>query len=558
MTRGPGGRSTRARDRLRDGVPTERGGGACFGGIAAFAVEVSLAEMAGTLLTRRKFLGTAVAGAGLALTGPAGRLVERAVASGTSCATLADIEHVVILIQENRSFDHYFGTYRGVRGFDDHAMGHPGVFAQRWPGAPRGSAGVLLPFRLDTVRGNGACVNDIDHTWTMQHRYWHGGAMDAFVSTHVDPAVDGPTYGTATMGYYARHDLPYYHALADAFTICDNYHCSLMGPTIPNRLYSMTATIDPAGKAGGPVVSNPGASLGDLTGIYSWTTMPERLQAHGVSWKVYNQVGTNNNALAFFHKFTDPTSPLVRQALLPTWPGEFEADVATGTLPQVSWVLAPMNVDEHPPAPSRLGEWMTSRVVSALLANPSVWAKTVLFVTFDENGGFFDHVVPPTPTPSTPDEYLTTRRLPADAGGIRGPIGLGFRVPALVVSPFSRGGLVCSDTFDHTSLLRFLETRFGVEVPNLSAWRRSVTGDLTTALSLAGFANASAPALPPTSPVDRAVLVECGPTFAQGQLGQTVGGGFNIAPYPPPLHQSMPGQEPGRASRPSGCRGLKR
>src|SRR5215472_17796977 len=106
-----------------------------------------------------------------------------------------------------------------------------------------------------------------------------------------------------------------------------------------------------------------------------------------------------------------------------------------------------MNFDEHPPAPSRMGEWVTSRVVASLMSNAAVWAKTLLFVTFDENGGFFDHVPPPTAPRGTPGEYLTVRNLPPEAEGIRGPIGLGFRVPAFVVSPFSRGGLVCSDTF---------------------------------------------------------------------------------------------------------------
>src|SRR5205085_4115610 len=124
-------------------------------------------------------------------------------------------------------------------------------------------------------------------------------------------------------------------------------------------------------------------------------------------------------------------------------------------------------------------------VLNTLVSNPSLWAKTALFITYDENGGFFDHVPPPTPATGTAGEYLTVSPLPPPAGGVDGPIGLGFRVPTLVVSPFSRGGFVCTDTFDHTSTLRFLETRFGAEVPNLSAWRRQATGDLTSAFSFA-------------------------------------------------------------------------
>ena len=111
-------------------------------------------------------------------------------------------------------------------------------------------------------------------------------------------------------------------------------------------------------------------------------------------------------------------------------------------------------------------------MIGTLVSNPEVWAKTVLFIMYDENDGFFDHVPPPTPPPGTPGEFLTVDPLPASAYGVAGPIGLGFRVPMLVVSPFSRGGYVCSDIFDHTSQLRFLETRFGVQAPNISAWRR--------------------------------------------------------------------------------------
>src|SRR5262249_36199922 len=149
----------------------------------------------------------------------------------------------------------------------------------------------------------------------------------------------------------------------------------------------------------------------------------------------------------------------------------FEADCAAGTLPQVSWVLAPLVQSEHPPAPVTYGEVAAARVLNALTLNPSVWSRTALFITYDENGGFFDHLPPPVAPKGTPGEWLKVNPLPGDAAGVAGPIGLGFRVPLLLVSPYSRGGFVCSDTFDHTSLLRFLETRFGVEVPNLSVWR---------------------------------------------------------------------------------------
>ncbi|HEV2369407.1 MAG TPA: alkaline phosphatase family protein [Acidimicrobiales bacterium] len=494
------------------------------------------------VLSRRSLLGAGLGGAAWALAGGLEHLVDAAAASCPAGSSLGDIEHVVILIQENRSFDTYFGTYRGVRGFDERPGGGLGPFSQRWPGHPPGH---LLPFRFNTAdtSSDAECTNDITHEWGPQHQSWNKGRMDSFVAVH--EAQDGAPYGTATMGYWTRQDLPFHHALADAFTICDRYHCSVFGPTYPNRLYSMTGTIDPEGRAGGPVITNPSAQIG----IYSWETYPERLQAAGVSWKVYSQLSTNNNVLPYFKAYSDPASPLVQNGMVPVWPTEFEADVATGRLPQVSWVLAPMDFDEHPPAPPTFGAWVISRTLSALVGNPDVWARTALFVTYDENGGYFDHVPPPTAPAGTAGEYVTVRPLPDVADGVAGPIGLGFRVPFLVVSPFSRGGLVCSDTFDHTSLLRYLETRFRVPVPNLSTWRRRTTGDLTTAFNLAARPDTSVPALPAAPPGDMRTIQECGPSSGQATVSETVGGA-NVPAYAPPGAQRMPTQEPGRARRP--------
>jgi phospholipase C len=172
------------------------------------------------------------------------------------------------------------------------------------------------------------------------------------------------------------------------------------------------------------------------------------------------------------------------------------------------------------------------------VASPDVWAQTVLFVVFDENGGFFDHVPPVTAPEGTPGEWLTATPLPQAAGGIAGPVGLGFRVPCLVVSPFSRGGYLCSDVFDHTSLLRFVETRFGVAVPNLSAWRRGVTGDMTSSLALAWPPVRAVPPLPATSLGEQSVAEQAVLDALAGTLDVGI-------PYPPPAANSMPSQEPG-------------
>jgi phospholipase C len=515
-------------------------------------------------LTRRDVIrAAAAAGAlvGLEAIAPA-EVLARALAAPAAVGKLTDIEHVVIFVNENRSFDHYFGTYRGVRGFADPRVlrqsdGTP-VFAQRFAGNPFGAAsaaygGHLLPFQFDTTK-NGECVNDISHEWIQQHQAWNRGKMDRFLRVDIDPAVNGPRDGINTMGYYTRSDLPFYHALADGFTICDQYFASVIGPTDPNRLYAMSATLDPHGKHGGPVLKTQSlANKAKKAGIYGWPTYPEQLQAKGISWKVYAGPGANlsDNVLSSFRAYqTHPK--LAARAFTATFPGSFQADCAAGRLPQVSWVLASLLDTEHPPAPVTYGEVAAAQILQALTANPSLWSKTAVFMTQDEGGGFFDHVPPPVAPPGTRGEYLTVKRLPAEAGGIRGPIGLGFRVPMLVVSPFSRGGFVSSDRFDHTSVLRFLERRFGAEVPNLSAWRRRVTGDMTSAFNFAA-PDRSLPQLPSPSLADPRVLNSDCKTQAPGFGSATFP---TVAGYPlPPAPQTMPGQEPGSPRRPSGLRG---
>jgi phospholipase C len=477
------------------------------------------------------------------------RLIDQATAASGASASLNDIQHVVILMQENRAFDHYFGTLSGVRGFSDHDVGSQSVGGHSYPvfdqfgyqpGAGVDASGYLQPFRLssDPPLRDGQTINDISHTWPTQHQSWNGGAMDTFVTAHL--AADGTENGPVTMGYYTRADLPFYYALADAFTVCDGYFSSVIGPTDPNRLMSMSASIDPDGTAGGPVVETFGDRIAEY-GKLSWETMPERLQAAGVSWKVYNDRLSELalSPLPYFKAFTDPFSitgvELVGRGLTPHYPDDFAEDVHWGKLPSVSWIMPPLAQCEHPAAPPGYGEYLVHSVLSTLVSNPAVWAQTVLFVVHDENGGFFDHVRPVTAPHGTPGEWLTGK-LPAAADGITGPVGLGFRTVGLVVSPFSRGGYVCSEVFDHTSLLRFIEKRFGVEVPNLSAWRRSVTGDLTAALALANPPQTVVPPLPATS---------LGQTnVAEQAVLDALAGTLDVGiPYPLPASNSMPSQE---------------
>ena len=537
------------------------------------------------MLTRRGFLKAGLATAAAAAVpfdGGVPTALLDALAAGPRCGRLQDIEHVVIVIQENRSFDHYLGRLRGVRGFDDRSVRQPdgtSVFAQRFDGA---GTRRVLPFHIDTAiqpGRPGMCTNDIDHQWLTQHASWNGGAMDRWVVAHV--ASNGPADGPLTMGFYDRPDIQLYYALADLFTVCDGYHCSVIGGTDINRLYSIAGTMDPDGFDGGAQFIDTRGSdrqqwFGRLGAAGRWVTYPEQLQAHGVSWKVYaaSDAQQENNVLQYFKAYQDPASPLFLRGVAGSQsegpvPADFVADCAAGTLPQVSWLLASLTDSEHPPAPIEWGEDFTYRVLRAVTSNPSLWARTAIFLTYDENGGFFDHVPPAVPAAGTAGEFLTGLHAGTPAwtetggGSVRGPIGLGFRVPMLVVSPFSRGGLVSSARFDHTSLLRFLETRFGAEIPaydaarrrpGLTPWRRQAVSDLTAAFNLAARPDTSIPVIPALdvpNRIDPRVLAECTTT---GSPGNFIDSSFGT-PYPVPATQSMPSQEPGRARRPSGLKG---
>ena len=333
-------------------------------------------------------------------------------------------------------------------------------------------------------------------------------------------------------------------ALADAFTVCDHYFCSVLGPTDPNRLYWISGTIDPEGRAGGPLLYTPSQIP---TNKYSWKTYPEALQDAGVSWKVYadKTFGTISEAvlsgmLPAFKNFQDTSTELYQRGVAPSFPNDLQTDVRNNTLPSVSWIVPNLLTCEHPALPPAFGAQGILQVLDVLTSNPAVWEKTALIVSYDENGGFFDHVPPPVAPAGTTGEYVS---VPldgvTDAAGISGPIGLGFRVPALIVSPYSRGGLVASDVFDHTSQLRLVERRFGVPVPNLSAWRRESVGDLTSAFN---FAAKPDPAftLSTRDPGTLQALLECRAgldTISGTFLNGTLGGN-----YPAPATATMPAQ----------------
>ncbi|GAA0323202.1 phospholipase [Actinoallomurus spadix] len=409
--------------------------------------------------------------------------LRRAMAAASPAGgRLGDIKHVVILMQENRSFDHYFGTLPGVRGFSDPAAitlsTGRSVFHQPDPENP---AGHLLPFHLDTQRTNAQSIPSTDHAWKVQHEAWNNGRMDNWVPAHRAADGDDAPY---IMGHYTRADIPFHFALAESFTICDAYFCSVLGPTWPNRLYLMSGTIDPGGERGGPVIGNRDPVP------YRWKTYPEALTDAGVDWRVYQEVDNYGcNVLERFDAFQSAPadSPLYRNGLRTYTAGQFEFDAAHDRLPTVSWIIPTSYQSEHPDYTPAAGADYVASKIDAIASNPAVWAKTLFILTYDENDGLFDHVPPPVPPAGTPDEFVA---------GL--PIGGGFRVPCVLVSPWTQGGWVAREAFDHTSTLRLLERLTGVRVPNLSAWRRRAFGDLTSALGMA--VRGRPPRLPRTKP----------------------------------------------------------
>jgi phospholipase C len=488
-------------------------------------------ESADTGLTRRRLLqsGAAVTGMAAASVALPTNVRKALAATPERRGRIQDIEHVVLLMQENRSFDHYFGTLSGVRGFGDpHAkkLKHGrSVFYQPDTANPDG---YLLPYHLDSHVSAAQTIPSLSHAWQVQHQAWNNGAMDNWIPAHI--GADGATDGPYTMGYFTRDDIPFHYALADAFTICDNYHCSVMGPTHPNRYMWMTGTIDTDGEFGGPALDNNAAA-----GTYSWPTYAEQLQAAGVSWKYYHEAGGTTglapirNMKQYQAVVDDSTAPLNQNGLANVATGQFEYDALNDNLPTVSWLMPPTINDEHPSRMPAAGAGYIASKIDAIAANPTVWAKTVFILSYDENDGLFDHVVPPTPPPGTPDE-IVTKTSPTGVAGGGLPVGLGFRVPCIIVSPWTVGGYVASELFDHTSQLRFLEHVTGVVASNVSTWRRRTVGDLTSAFNF-GRRGGSYPGLPDTN--------------RDFNLAQYEAAQFPL-PTQPTTNQVLPKQEPGR------------
>ncbi|HZT31247.1 MAG TPA: alkaline phosphatase family protein [Bryobacteraceae bacterium] len=314
------------------------------------------------------------------------------------------IQHVIIACQENRSFDHYFGYYANVGPY-----GVPPGYSQ-----PDGNGGSVAPYHLTSTSGTFP-----KHQWTDIHSEWDNGKMDGFYTTN----------GIDALGYFDQQDLPFYYSLADHFTLCGNYFCSLLGGTYPNRLYLCSGT------CGGNTTNN--IPQGSLT----YPMILDVLDAHGITFKNYNvgllvEVEADNEMMLFSNWINDPR--INRPA------SEYFSDLSNGTLPQVSFITCGLFNDEHPPFDVTRGQ-ATQEVLIGALMKSSAWKSSAYLLAYDEGGGFFDHVPPPQF-----DAY-----------------GAGIRVPMLVVSPFAKRGHVEGTLFEHSSVLKFLERVF--QLPTLAS-----------------------------------------------------------------------------------------
>lgn len=558
---------------------------------------------------RRDFIKkAALLSGGAALSGILPPAIQKALAIDPPLgSTFYDAEHIVFLMQENRSFDHAFGMLQGVRGFNDPRAITLANKNKVWLQSNK-EGETYAPWHLNIKETKIAWMGSTPHNWTDQTDARNGGKYDKWLD--VKKAYKA-TYAhmPLTIGYCKREDFPFYYSLADAFTVCDQNFCSVIAGTHPNRFYWMSGTVRESNNPEGTAHLWNNSNYDRPT--LNWKTYPERLEENGVSWKVYQNeltmgFGLNGeesswlsnfgtNVLEYFQQYNVRLHPgaianlkekkelllkqiadssareldeqertkveAIKKLLLKTQEEmklytmenhagltdkaknlnakafginsndpdfhklsalkydengterelnipkgdilhQFRSDVDAGTLPTVSWLMTPANFSDHPGVPW-FGSWFVSEVMEILTKNPEQWKKTIFIMTYDENDGYFDHVppfVPPHPfkenTGMVSDGIDTlldyaardqqTNPSTKESNIRESQIGLGYRVPMVVVSPWTRGGFVCSQVFDHTSSLQFLENflekKYNKKIAeeNISPWRRTVCGDLSS------------------------------------------------------------------------------
>lgn len=534
-----------------------------------------------TTYGRRKFLKMSAAGLASTLWAP---LIQKALAveAFDKTRSIQDVKHIVVLMQENRSFDHYFGAKKGARGFGDRFP----IPLESGRRAFHQSDGEKLipPYRADGKKSNAALIKGTPHDFADTQAAWNQGKYGYW-----------PLFKTPySMAYYTREEAPFQYALAEAFTISDAYHCSVATGTDPNRIVFWSGSnFDPEKRAAGinctDVDSEPCNVRCWVTGAepepgytyrlngFKWPTIPDVLQEAGVSWRIYqdpnnNWTGAMHGCLAFesFRK-ARPGSPTYENGMRHYSIKDLKRDVEQNQLPSVSWILPSRNDSEHPGAPSSpyRAAYFVHQILQALTSNPEVWSKTVFFLTFDENDGLFDHVPAPAVPSYNIDNTLAgkstiplagmyfhndkgTEPFPNPMGGPRKriyqdkrdtisgnirPWGFGPRVPLYIISPWSKGGWIHSEVADHTSVAQFIERRFGVVVPAISPWHRAISSDLTSAFDFESPNDPTFPRLPDMSDFEQRdeaskLLPTAEPPETLSELYQEKGAVFSRAlPY---------------------------
>jgi phospholipase C len=514
-------------------------------------------------------------------------------------STFYDAEHVVILMQENRSFDHAFGALKGARGFLDKRAfvkqdGHSVFFQKNNDGK------YAAPARLDLRNTKSTWMSSLPHSWGNQQEALNNGKYDRWLQAKASGNKDYKDI-PLTLGYYNREDLPFYYQLADAFTIFDQYFSSSLTGTTPNRLFHWSGTLreQKSGKVKANVY-NENIDY-DKNHQAKWKSFPEILEEQNISWRIYqNEIslpkGMSGEQEAWLSNFTDnpiewfsnfnvkfskgyyehipdiisslkneiekhPERKDVLEKRIaeleedkvkyhpdqysklsqkeknlhekaftinsndPDYRNleigkdengerlvvpkgdvlhQFRKDVENKKLPLISWLIAPEHFSDHPGSPW-YGAWYISEVLNILTKDPEIWKKTIFIINYDENDGYFDHVLPfaPPMNPSQPvdmngaegveyvnrkQEYMASPTI-KEHEKVEGAIGLGYRVPMIIASPWTKGGFVNSEVSDHTSVLMFMENfirkKFhkDVTVENISNWRRAICGDLTSAFN---------------------------------------------------------------------------
>jgi phospholipase C len=359
--------------------------------------------------------------------------------SGTTPNT--PIEHFIVVMQQNHTFDNYFGTYPGANGFPEDVCVPVSLLHDK--------AACVAPYKITNEP-----ISDLSHSDAIFAKQFQNGKMNGFVDTLNNLNQNG----TLSMGHYDGQDIPYYWNLADEYVLFDNYFSSAHTGSITNRMFWVS------GKAGAEYNRIPEGGFGNIPTIF------DKLQERGISWKFYirNYDPTLNYRklkeldflppqiqwmpLLSFDRFLDNPELSSRIVNL----NEYYTDLENGTLPAVSYVLL-LGATEHPISDPGLGEKATQTMIQALMQSDS-WKSSAFFLTYDDWGGWYDHVPPP---------QIDER-------------GYGFRVPSLLVSPYARKGYIDHTLLDHTSILKFIETNW--DIPPL-AERDAKANNFTSAFN---------------------------------------------------------------------------